>query len=105
MTEKSSFTREGVWKGGHYELFIRPSSDSSEELCSILKALWSFPSLDGCYLRRDCEPSIRTRVKPCENVVTNHLYGLAKIRNDTEVVCGSHTVDYPGEEGSNPAHW
>jgi len=102
MTEKGLFTRQEVWKGGHYELFIRPLSDSSEELCSILKALWSFPSLDGCYLRRDCEPSLQERVKPCENNVAGHLYGLAKV-HDSVVACGSHTMDYPGEEGYNAA--
>jgi hypothetical protein len=57
MSDKGLFTGHEVWKGGHYELFIRPSADSNEGVCSILKALWSFPSLDGCYLRRDCEPS------------------------------------------------
>ena len=104
MSDKGLFTGYEVWKGGYYELFIRPSADSNEGVCSILKALWSFPSLDGCYLRRDCEPSPQTRVKPCENGVAGHLYGLAKV-HDSVVVCGSYTTDYPEEEGSNASHW
>ena len=45
-----------------------------------------------------------TRVKPCENGVAGHLYGLAKV-HDSVVVCGSYTMDYPEEEGSNASHW
>jgi hypothetical protein len=73
------FTAQDVWKGGHYELFIEPDVGSSEELCSLLRALWSFPSLDGCYVRRDCEPPTQKRVQPCENGVAAHLYGLANL--------------------------
>jgi hypothetical protein len=66
MVESSSgFTTNDVWKGGHYELLILLSERSSSELCSLLKALWSFPSLDGCYVRDDCEPATQLRVQPC----------------------------------------
>jgi hypothetical protein len=87
MPERGLFTGQEVWNGGYYELFIRPSADSAEELCSILKALWSFPSLEGCYLSRHREPSLQTPITPCENGVAGHLYGLAKV-HDCVVACG-----------------
>jgi hypothetical protein len=65
MADKNLFTANEVWTGGHYELFIQPSVDSSEELRSLLKALWTFPCLEGCYLvtivsqpfRHGCSPA------------------------------------------------
>jgi len=99
------FTANDVWKGGHYELFIQPSVDNSDELCSLLKALWTFPSLDGCYLRDDCEPAVQPQVQPCENSIAGHLYGLASLPNQRVIPCGSFTMDYTGEEGSPAAHW
>jgi hypothetical protein len=100
-----TFTVENVWRGGHYELFLHPAMDTSEELCSLLKALWAFPSLDGCYQRRDVEPSAQARLQPCENGVAGHLYGLATFPNSSLIVCGSYTADYSEEGESDAAHW
>jgi hypothetical protein len=105
VERKSLFTAPDAWSGGHYELLIEPSVGSSDKLCSLLKALWSFPSLDGCYLRNDCEPSAQARVQPCESGIPGHLYGIATLPTQTAVACGSHTMDYSGEEGVNAAHW
>ena len=81
MQHKSPFTAENVWRGGHYELLIEANEDSSEQVCSLLRALWSHPSLDGCFLRNDNGPSAQLRVQPCENAVAGHLYGLALLPN------------------------
>ena len=86
---KLGFTTKEVRKGGHYELFISPPVESSEELRSLLNTLWTFPSLEGCYLRDDCEPATQMRVKPCENDVSGHLYGLAVLPNRSTIPCGS----------------
>lgn len=98
MARKSLFTAADAWSGGHYELLIEPSVGSTEQRCSLLKALWSFPSLDGCYLRNDCEPSAQVRVKPCESGTMGRLYGIATLPTKTAVACGSYTTDYKGEE-------
>ena len=66
MADKNLFTADEVWKGGYYELFILPRTNSGKELCPLLKALWTFPSLEGCYLRRDREPATQPRVQACE---------------------------------------
>ena len=78
-TQAQSFTKHDVWSGGHYELLIVPSFGASEQVCSLLSALWSFPSLDGCYVRNDLAPSDQTRVTPCENDASVRLYGLARL--------------------------
>jgi hypothetical protein len=103
MAGKNLFTANEVWKGGGYELFI--PAESSKDLCSLLKALWTFPSLDGCYLRQDCDPANQPRVQPCKNGIEEHLYGLATLPNKNVIPCGSYVMDYAGEEDSPPAHW
>ena len=106
MTESSlGFTGNNVWKGGHYELLIRPSLGSSQELCSLLEAVWSFPFLDGCYLHDDREPATQLRVQPSEDRVAGHLYGLAAMPNGRVIPCGSYTMDYAGEERLPAAQW
>ena len=103
MVEKSLFTASEIWKGGDYELFI--SAESNKGLCSLLKALWSFPSLEGCYLREDCEPATQPRVQPCENGVEQRLYGVVTLPGESVIPCASHVMDYAGEADSPPAHW
>jgi hypothetical protein len=105
LKSNSHFAAGHAWKGGHYELFIQPSSNSSDELRSVLKALWSYPLLQGCYLERDYDPSTQMRVQPCEVALVNRLYGVATLPNGTTVDCGSFAMDYAGEEELELAHW
>jgi hypothetical protein len=86
------FTAPNAWKGGYYELVLCPVEDSPETQCSVLKRLWTFPSLNGCYLRRDLAPSAQARVAACENGVADRVYGLATLPNRSVVVCGSFTT-------------
>jgi hypothetical protein len=86
MTDMSFFTAGEVWKGGGYELFI--PADSSKSLCSLLKVLWTFPSVEGCYLRQDCEPPTQPRVQPCEKGIEQRLYGLVTLPNrSVSLIC------------------
>jgi hypothetical protein len=94
MADNNLFTAEDVWKGGFYELFILPRTNSHEEVCALLKALWSFPFLDGCYPHRDCEPATQTRVQPCETEGNGHVYGLATLPNGKIIACGAYATDY-----------
>ena len=61
MRRKNLFSTAEVWKGGSYDFFI--PAESSGDLCSLLRALWTFPYLEGCYLRQDCGPDTQARVK------------------------------------------
>lgn len=102
----SHFTAPETWKGGFFELFIQPHTESSEELCTLLKAAWSFPSLDGCYQEQNRDLSLQERIRPCETDLAGHLFGLATLPNGSVVACGSYVTDYPGEPGGfSPAHW
>jgi len=103
MANKSLFTASEIWKGGGYELFI--PAKFSKDVCSLLKALWTFPSLEGCYLRQDCEPATQARVPPCENSIEQRLYGLVTLPNRSVIPCASYVMDYAGEVDSPPAHW
>jgi hypothetical protein len=105
MADKNLFTAENVWKGGFYELFILPRTNSHEEACALLKAPWSCPFLDGCYPRRDCEPATQTRVQPCETDNNpEHLYGLATLSNGKVIACGSYSSNYAVEADSPLAY-
>lgn len=103
MADKRLFTASEVWKGGSYELFI--PAKFSEDLCSLLNALWTFPSLEGCYLRQDCEPAAQARAQPCEEGIEQRLYGLVTLPNRSVIPCASYVMDYAGEADSAPAHW
>ena len=95
------FTAPDAWKGGYYELLICPLAHFPEVPCSALKALWTFPSLRGCYLRRDLSPSAQARVTPCERGTEERLYGVATLPNQRLVSCGSYeTIAH-----SDNLHW
>jgi hypothetical protein len=98
------FAATNAWKGGHYELLVCPLADSPEAACSVLKTLWTFPSLSGCYLRRDLPPSAQARVQPCESGVPGHLYGLATLPNQSAIVCGCYTTEIHNEN-MGVEHW
>jgi hypothetical protein len=100
--QHANFAHGEAWRGGSYELYI--AVNDTQQLCSMLMALWSHPALEGCYRRNDCEPSEQARVTPCEGELLGHLYGLAILSNRTVVPCSSHVMDYDGEEGMPPIH-
>lgn len=98
------FTTNDAWKGGYYELLLCPLTDSTEATCSLLRAIWTFPSLDGCYLRRDREPAAQARVQPCENGMEGKLYGTITLPNQRVVPCATYTTETP--KGNTAVfHW
>jgi hypothetical protein len=58
------FTADEAWNGGFYELALEVGARSDDRLRAALKALWSHPDLDGCYLDRGREPSDQPREQP-----------------------------------------
>ncbi len=80
------FKAPDTWLGGSYELGleIRPRSD--ERLEDAIKALWTYPDLDGCYLHRDCEPGEQPRVAP--HLTEGHLFGVARLPNGKQLASG-----------------
>ena len=84
------FTPADVWFGGYYELYLELLSPSPARLNSVLEALWSHPTLDGCYLDNDVEPSEQPKVRVGERADNDRLYGVAKLTNGVAVACGSY---------------
>lgn len=94
MSEKK-FTRTDVWYGGFFELAIEVGSRSDEQLLAVLKAIWSHPNVDGCYLRVDVEPDQQTPLVPEMNHVKEggyHLRGLANMPNNILIPCGTVAI-------------
>ncbi len=87
------FTRTDAWNGGFFELGLEVGTRNDERLLAVLKAVWTHPDLDGCYLKSDTEPQQQTRIVPDISYVNGtHLRGLAKMPNNNTLPCGSVTI-------------
>lgn len=90
------FTRDDAWHGGFFELLMRLPHDEPPAVETTLRNLWASPHLEGCYLRRDVEPSDQAKVSPSANL-RGHTYGIATLPNGKLSACGSFWNDYPSE--------
>ncbi len=90
------FTTPDAWNGGYYELALEFGAISDIEFRSVLMALWAFPALEGCYLKRHLEPHEQARVPPGEvDLASNFkLAGAARLPNGYSVAYTSFTVRY-----------
>jgi hypothetical protein len=88
------FCKKHAWHGGFYELSLEMGQLPDEELDAALKAIWSFPDLSGCYLRRDIEPSLQAKVTPDIKFLLagSHLLGIATLPTREQVACGTFLV-------------
>ena len=88
------FTQADAWNGGFYELALEVGPTSDTDLRKALEALWKYPSLTGCFLRRDQEPDVQERVDPTQISfdLGARLLGLAHLPNGNTVACGSGLV-------------
>ena len=59
---RSIFKGKNTWLGSFYELALELGSRSDERLAVALHSVWSFPDVEGCYLRPDVEPNEQPRV-------------------------------------------
>lgn len=88
------FTADEAWSGGFFELllFLGPHDDS--RIRQTMERLWSHPSLEGCWIDRNREPSEQERVSPGEwNAETlNLLRGIATLPNGEKCACASSAV-------------
>ena len=102
------FTPDEAWAGGSYELAIELGEPDDEVLLRVLKVLWQYPDLTGCYLRMDVEPEDQSRLDPSSADLPNFpalplqgcLRGIAALPNGVKVASGS---DVAREEGG--ADW
>lgn len=94
MTDMSSrlpsFTSEEMWRGGHYGIEFELGVPSHERLADVMQAIWSHPSLFGCYLSRQQEFQNQIRVEPRKYASEGHLYGTATLPNRLVAACGTY---------------
>src|SRR4051812_33325865 len=87
------FTPRDVWYGGFYELSLELGERSDERMHAALRRVWSAPSLEGCYLDRNLEPSEQHRVEVSSVLEEPQaLYGIALLPNGKRVACGTFIV-------------
>jgi hypothetical protein len=127
------FTNDETWLGGYYELAIEIGARSDEHLLDALIAIWTHPTLEGCYLDRQKEPSDQPRIKPSADFLSiMHHQGIALLPNGCRIAWGTCLIreedegpdwldfylpmgilngaydigSYPFDDpGSKPEHW
>lgn len=83
-----------AWRGGFYELAMQFENLSPDALDRALQAVWAFPTLQGCYLQPDADPTRQPRVAPTLEALNanGHLYGIATLPNGKTAAGGTYRV-------------
>jgi hypothetical protein len=77
--------REHAWTGGHYVLGM----EFANRCRGALSRLWNHPSLSGCYLLSDVEPSGQERIPIDGEKLHRSLYGVCTVPNGRKIACGT----------------
>ncbi len=105
MALADDFMFDDNWLGSYYELAIqigrREDDVADERLRSALRAIWSDPTLDGCYPDRWNPPERQEPVTP-ENLSLGHgtVYGWARTALG-RLVCATHIIREDGDTGDD----
>jgi hypothetical protein len=93
------FTPADVWRGGSYELKIALGTATDERLVAALCAIWSHPSLYGCFTNGNSEPwdQILVRLEDAEDPFS--LFGIIRI-SDRLLPCTTYVVREKDESGN-----
>lgn len=94
------FTAPDAWYGSTFELTLDLGRGASpERFLAAANALWSHPSLDGCYLDPEREPADQTRVAPSDilpgltpEAGVSPLRGVATLPNRSRTACYSSAL-------------
>lgn len=86
------FTRPDTWHGGYYELALELGAHSDQRLCEALQSIWTYSSVEGCYLEGDREPSAQHRIEVDQTDLEQRLYGVAQLHPGVRVACGTFVV-------------
>ena len=78
----------------HYSLWIEIGWMGDDQFKKTCTALWTHPSVEGCYVSLDTEPSAQLQISPLE-VWGYDPYGLITLPNGARVAC---TTDLFPEE-------
>lgn len=88
------FTRPDVWTGGSYELAVEVGPRDDEAVRRALQAIWTAPSLDGCFPLADREPHEQARVAIPECTLDAPLHGVARIGSRPPIACRTLVIRY-----------
>ena len=83
-----AFKSENAWCGGHYEIEFELEAPSDERLKTAVQAIWSYPSLEGCYPSREQQLHNQPRLDARLHAAEGHLYGGATLPTGC-VACGT----------------
>ena len=89
------FTPDDIWLGGSYQLAIEVTAHKDDDrLFEVLKALWSYPQLDGVYRRGDVEPSEQEKFDPHRKNIERFYfaYGIATLSDGKHLACSTWSV-------------
>jgi hypothetical protein len=97
----ATFAEPETWVGGFYELALELGTSSDKRLESALRALWTHPSVHGCYGDRASDPVNQERVALTASTLQErgHLYGFARLPNGAFAACG--VIAIQEEHGSD----
>ncbi len=97
---KNLFTQPDAWNGGFFEFTFELPQESKSLANVVLAKLWSAPTLNGCYLKRDIEPEQQEKFSPTEFQNEGHWYGVANLPNGKQSCCGTVWTEY-----ENDGYW
>ena len=88
------FTREYAWAAGYYELTLVLAGSADVTLRAAQAALWSHPSLHGCYLDPSIEPEDQERYLVGDPRLDLHtpLHGIAELSSELMAPCMTGVV-------------
>jgi hypothetical protein len=99
------FTNPAAWGGhGSHALALRYRNPTPAQLRAARDALWSHPGLEGCWRRKDREPTPASRIACTFGLgVERPLYGIAHLPGTDGVACDvAALVDDHGVEDDCP---
>ncbi len=102
------FLDDENWHGSYYELAVLLGSPDDSEADTrahkALRAAWSDPHLEGCYLDRwhAREDQVAVDAEELSVDLSCAVYGRAWLPNGLAVVCVTHVIR---EEGENATDW
>jgi hypothetical protein len=86
---RKRFTHPQAWSGvGSHGLSLRYSGTSTARLQAARDAVWTFPGLEGCWTRRDREPSLASRATCTWGLkLRKELFGIAHLPGTDGIAC------------------
>lgn len=91
-------TNTSNFSGGDYELEILLGERDDARMVAAYYACWSFPELQGPYLRSDIPIAEQTIAAPTfDGILHRFTYGVAHIPECAPLLCGSYAIRWEND--------